>query len=316
MRKYTISIAIFCLILLSACSGGLSVNTSATEPEATLGNAASIEVSSSNYPDGEADASVKDGNDEPEQPAARVSKNPQRLAPMTPKGKPGKKTIYLTFDDGPTTATKDILDTLQNYDAAATFFMLEPKMKESPGMVKRIVTEGHTAGLHGVTHNKYKFYQSPQTAVNEMIKAQQTLENLTGVHSTIIRTPYGSVPYLMDSYRTALDNQGFQLWDWNVDSSDWSNGQYLSITIHQIQKQITAGVTPIVLMHDKPETAKHLPELLKYLSQNGFVTTTIGPDTQPYSFNCYNRCHPINPAKKLQMAENGQTPIWKESLTR
>ncbi|OBZ18518.1 hypothetical protein A8L34_02765 [Bacillus sp. FJAT-27264] len=304
MRKYILSIVILCLILLlSGCSRGLSINTPAVEPEAALGNAPSMEASSSNHSDAKPDASVS-------------PQNPQRLAPEPPKQKPGQKMIYLTFDDGPTIATKDILDTLQNYDAKATFFMLEPKMKESPSMVKRIVTEGHSAGLHGVTHDKYKFYQSPQTSINEMTKAQETLEDLTGVHSTIIRTPYGSVPYLTDSFRTALDKQGFTLWDWNVDSSDWSNGQYLSTTIHQIQKQVSAGIIPIVLMHDKPETAKHLPALLKFLSQNGFMTKTIGSDTQPYSFNCYNRCHPVNPAKKLQMAENEQTPIWKESLTR
>ncbi|MFF2908396.1 polysaccharide deacetylase family protein [Paenibacillus sp. NPDC057934] len=303
MRKYTLSIVILCLILLSACSKNLSINTPAVKPAAVLGNAASIEDSSSNHADAEANASS-------------IPQNPQRLVPEPPKEKPGQKIIYLTFDDGPSMATKNILDTLQNYDAQATFFMLEPKMKEWPSMVKRIVTEDHGAGLHGVTHDKYKFYQSPQTAIHEMTQAQGTLEKLTGVHSTIIRTPYGSVPYLMDSYRIALDKQGFKLWDWNVDSSDWSNGQYLSTTIHQIQKQISAGIIPIVLMHDKPETAKHLPALLKFLSQNGFTTQTISSDTQPYSFNCYNRCHPVNPVKKLQMAGNEQTPIWKESLTR
>ncbi|MFF2014619.1 polysaccharide deacetylase family protein [Paenibacillus sp. NPDC058177] len=316
MRKYTLSIVILCLILLSGCSRGLSINTPAVEPEAALGNAPSMEASSSNHSDPEADASMKDGNHEGEQTTDSTAKNMPLLAPAPPKQKPGQKIIYLTFDDGPTKATKDILDTLQNYDAQATFFMLEPKMKESPSMVKRIVTEGHSAGLHGVTHDKYKFYQSPQTSINEMTQAQQTLEKLTGVHSTIIRTPYGSVPFLTDSFRTALDKQGFTLWDWNVDSSDWSNGQYLSTTIHQIQKQISAGIIPIVLMHDKPETAKHLPALLKFLSQNGFMTKTIGSDTQPYSFNCYNRCHPVNPVKKPQMAENEQTPIWKASLTR
>jgi peptidoglycan/xylan/chitin deacetylase (PgdA/CDA1 family) len=289
MKKHIFSIAMICLIFLSACSGNR--NTRTTEPEADANYAVGSEVSGNNATPDDA-AIINEGFADGKQEAV-VSRTPQRLAPESIKGKPKGKIIYLTFDDGPTSATQDILDTLKEYSAQATFFMLEPKMRESPDIVKRIVNEGHAPALHGVTHNKYKFYWSEQSALNEMNKGQQTLESITGVRSVLIRTPYGSVPYLVNSYRAILDEQGYKLWDWNVDSSDWSNGQYLTTTIHQIQKQVAAGITPIVLVHDKPETAKHLPALLEYLSQNGFVTQRIEQDTKPYNFNCYDRCYRI-----------------------
>ncbi|MFZ4451015.1 polysaccharide deacetylase family protein [Salibacterium aidingense] len=207
-----------------------------------------------------------------------------------------KKTVYLTFDDGPTSATTDILDTLHQYNAKATFFMLEPSMRERPEVVDEIVEEGHAVGLHGVTHNISHFYKSEQSALEEMTTAQETLQRITGIQSYLIRTPYGSVPYLTTSYREVLDSRGFKLWDWNIDSSDWSlsNDQYVDKVISQIEKLVNEEVTPVILIHDKQNTADHLPALLTYLSEHGFQTKKIEENTQPYNFNCYQRCHRIS----------------------
>ncbi|MGG1638591.1 polysaccharide deacetylase family protein [Paenibacillus sp. FSL K6-3182] len=206
------------------------------------------------------------------------------------------KTIYLTFDDGPSSATNEILDTLKLFHVKATFFMLEPKMRQSPEIVKRIVEEGHAVALHGVTHNKNRFYRSEQSALDEMNQAQKTLEKITGISTVLIRTPYGSVPYLTDSFRKVLSDNGYKLWDWNVDSSDWSisSKDYIKTTISQIQKLEKHDVTPIVLMHDLPETAKHLTKLLTSLTNDGYVPKKIEADMEPYNFNCYDRCRRVN----------------------
>ncbi|PNB52498.1 polysaccharide deacetylase, partial [Pseudomonas sp. GW456-E7] len=65
----------------------------------------------------------------------------------------GDKTVYLTFDDGPSAYTTRLLDVLKRADVKATFFMLSPRMNEFKQAVKRAEKEGHTLGLHGVTHN-------------------------------------------------------------------------------------------------------------------------------------------------------------------
>ncbi|WP_096186940.1 polysaccharide deacetylase family protein [Evansella halocellulosilytica] len=63
----------------------------------------------------------------------------------------------------------------------------------------------------------------------------------------MIRTPYGSIPYLTNSFREVLGNNGFKLWDWNIDSDDWnlSDGEYVKNVISQIEKLDKVGETPI-----------------------------------------------------------------------
>lgn len=204
--------------------------------------------------------------------------------------------VYLTFDDGPSPVSNDILDTLKTFDAKATFFMLDPAMRANPDVVKRTVMEGHAVGLHGVTHDKNKFYQSELAALSEMKTAQETLLRITGVTTHLIRTPYGSVPYLTESFRDVLNHNGFRLWDWNVDSSDWNlmEDEYVQQVISQIEELDKYGITPIILMHDQDGTAHHLSTLLAYLKEHGYKTGVIDEHMESYSFNCYDRCYPVD----------------------
>lgn len=202
------------------------------------------------------------------------------------------KVVYLTFDDGPSAATDDILKILQKYHAKATFFMLSPNMKHRPNVVKRMVKEGHGVGLHGVTHDVNHFYQSKQSVLGEMNEAQKVLESITGIHSVLIRTPYGSIPYLTEPFRKALNTKGYVLWDWNIDSHDWdlTDGKYVENLIYQIQSLEGNGSTPVVLLHDQSQTAKYLPKLLTYLTKQGFQMKKLDPSVEPVQFKCYDRC--------------------------
>ncbi|WP_010677834.1 polysaccharide deacetylase family protein, partial [Bacillus timonensis] len=103
---------------------------------------------------------------------------------------PPSRAVYLTFDDGPHKVSKDILALLDQYDAKATFFMLDNNIKNYPDAVKEMVSKGHSVGLHGVTHDKNKFYQSSKSVVGEMDQTQQTILELTGIETDLIRTPF------------------------------------------------------------------------------------------------------------------------------
>lgn len=197
-------------------------------------------------------------------------------------------TVYLTFDDGPTAATSQLLDILKKYDAKATFFMLGPYMSTYPGQVKRIENEGHGIGLHGITHRKEKFYASPSTALEEMQEANRILKKITGKSTALIRTPYGSKPYFTKSFRNKVLSEGYRLWDWNVDSEDWkykedSNTIYRSVMaqVHKLQKSTT---NPIILMHDQKATLYVLPSLLKSLKEEGYQFRVITKDMTPVNF--------------------------------
>lgn len=195
-----------------------------------------------------------------------------------------RKVAYLTIDDGPSEVEHGILDLLAEYDATATFFMLEPSMRKYPDAVKRIVDEGHVPALHGVTHDAKKFYRSKDSVLQEMNKAQKTLEEITGVQSTLIRTPYGSSPNMTPAYRQAVKENGYQLWDWNVDSRDWKymNGAFVQHSIEQIEYVTSKGEDPIILIHSRGTTLKHLPKLLDYLVEQGYSLEGLDDSMETY----------------------------------
>lgn len=204
--------------------------------------------------------------------------------------------VYLTFDDGPTNVTGKLLDILNQYEMTATFFMVGPKIKEHPKIVKRMHKEGFGLALHGMTHDIHQVYRHPFAPSEEMAQAQEILEDITGVRSEVVRMPYGSIPYLTEEMRYVLQTNDFKIWDWNVDSLDWefSNKQYVYHTIKEIEKVTQLGEAPVVLLHDREETVKHLPKLLTYLEKQGFQTKILTNDMAPYTFVCEGRCYAIN----------------------
>lgn len=203
--------------------------------------------------------------------------------------------IYLTFDDGPSSAANQLLDLLEAYQMKATFFMLGPRIKEHPAVVKRMYKNGNGLALHGITHKARAIYSNTSAPLHEMAEDQRILENVTGVKSYMVRLPYGSIPYLTDEMRDLLDKNGFHIWDWNVDSSDWElkDARYVQHTIQQIRQKKQAGETPVILLHDKPETVKYLPKLLKFIKKQGYKTKVLTNKTPAVTFPCEGRCHPI-----------------------
>ncbi len=106
------------------------------------------------------------------------------------------KVAYITFDDGPNKYTPKILDLLKKYDMKATFFLLEDRINAYPEIVKRILNEGHSIGLHGQSHEKTVFYANNSSALNEMNSTNHTLKDLIGYNIKLVRVPYGSKPRL------------------------------------------------------------------------------------------------------------------------
>lgn len=94
--------------------------------------------------------------------------------------------------------------------------MLGPQIQQHPDVVRKMMDNGHGLGLHGMTHVEKKFYASPATALKEMKDANAILLKTTGVQTRLIRTPYGSKPYMKDSYRNAMHqgNSGCGIGTW------------------------------------------------------------------------------------------------------
>jgi peptidoglycan-N-acetylglucosamine deacetylase len=198
----------------------------------------------------------------------------------------GKRTVYLTFDDGPENFSGDILALLEKYHFKATFFMLDGNIKRYPDAVKQMVKLGEGVGLHGVTHDVKKFYASEKSVLGEMDQDQQTLKSITGVESFLIRTPYGSAPYMTKEYKQAVANHGFLMWDWSIDSKDWyyRDARFVTSIITQLKQQSGDKHPIVILMHEQRQTLANLPKLLDYLSKQHYDCKPLDRRLAPYHF--------------------------------
>ncbi len=202
----------------------------------------------------------------------------------------GKKVVYLTFDDGPSENTAKILDILDKYNAKATFFVTGNHPEYNKYM-KRAAKEGHTIGLHTYTHNYSQLYSSEEAYFDDLQQISDMVEDVTGKKSKVIRFPGGSsnmisanyVDGLMTTLTQKVQEQGYQYFDWNVDSTDASGNR---VPVSQLVENATASDDQYIniLMHDtdaKDTTVEALPEIIKYYKDKGYVF--LGLDTDSYA---------------------------------
>lgn len=199
---------------------------------------------------------------------------------------PVKKTVYLTFDDGPKNFSPDILSTLNQYGAKATFFMIDGNIRTYPDAARQMVASGHTVASHGVSHRTDVFYQSSQSVISEMEQTRKTIKEVTGEDSILIRTPYGSAPYMTEEYKQAVVTQGLQMWDWNIDSKDWyyRDHRLVDNVIQQVEARKESNAPIVILLHEQQETLAQLPALLQYLTAQQFDLKPLNPGIPPVQF--------------------------------
>ncbi|MBQ8001938.1 MAG: polysaccharide deacetylase [Clostridia bacterium] len=196
----------------------------------------------------------------------------------------GEKTIYLTFDDGPTHNTPQILSILKKYNAKATFFVLEERITQYPEYMKMIIAEGHSIGLHGVSHNVNTIYSTPSTPLNEMNSANETLYKCLGFKTKLIRTPYGSYPYMSLEQYKILKAANYNLWDWTVDPRDGVGTPDISAILSRIKTDLKGNERPVLLLHDRKTTANNLDAVLSFLASRNYTFDTITETMDPINF--------------------------------
>ncbi|MHB8128104.1 MAG: polysaccharide deacetylase family protein [Mobilitalea sp.] len=203
-----------------------------------------------------------------------------------------KKIAYLTFDDGPSENTFDILDTLEELDIKATFFLVGSSISvEEEDCLKRMINEGHTIGIHTYSHLCNEIYCSVERFLDDFNTVYQQIYDITGERVNIYRFPWGSnnnySKGIKDALMEEMERRGFSCYDWNVDSND-SIGKPTSYSIRRnIKKDLGRQDYPIILMHDagvNDLTAQILPEIIQMISDQGFKFDTLD-HREPYQFN-------------------------------
>lgn len=192
------------------------------------------------------------------------------------------KRAYLTFDDGPSGNTGEILDILDANDVKATFFVVG-RGDEYYDTYRDIVGRGHTLALHSYTHDYDKIYASLDDFAEDIEELRNLLYDVTGVNCVYYRFPGGSSNTVskvdMDTLIDYVESQGLIYYDWNVLNNDAVCGSYTpEQLVDNIMKDAVCHDDVVILMHDLDArhcTVESLQMLIDELRAEGFTLLPI-----------------------------------------
>jgi peptidoglycan/xylan/chitin deacetylase (PgdA/CDA1 family) len=183
--------------------------------------------------------------------------------------------IALTFDDGPSPFTAQVVKTLARYKAHATFFMLGREIKAHPDAVREVLAGGNAIGDHTWSHSDLRRL-SVKERRDEIVGTAQQLNTTGSPTPTLVRPPYGSTNPTINRFIRSL---GMLPVNWNVDPDDWKVNPVPSVDA--IVAGVVDNVKPgsIVLMHDgggdRTNTVAALPRILAILRNRGIRVVTV-----------------------------------------
>ena len=202
--------------------------------------------------------------------------------------------VYLTFDDGPSARTDEILEILDKYGVKATFFVVGANEEGDLERMQKIVAAGHTLAIHSYSHDYKKIYASVEAYLEDFNQMFCQIYEATGVKPQIFRFPGGSV----NSYNVGIHQQliaemtrrGFVYFDWNVANGDavFSKIQPSSTLTANALKGVGTARRAIILMHDssaKTTTVEALPAIIEGYLEAGYSFAALTPSTRSVTFS-------------------------------
>ena len=185
------------------------------------------------------------------------------------RGPQDTASVHLTFDDGPSPeATTFVLDTLKQFDAKATFFLIGKNVQQHPDLMARMCAEGHRLGGHSMHHENGWNTPTPEYVHS----ARQSLELLK--ESRFFRPPYGRIK---KKQHQLLAAEGIQTVFWDVLSYDYDAQMSPEQCLEHTRKKTRPG--SIVVFHDSqkafPRLRRILPQLLVHWTDMGWECRTL-----------------------------------------
>lgn len=197
-----------------------------------------------------------------------------------------EKTVYLTFDDGPSeNITPLILDLLGQEKIKATFFVLGTNVDRYPALVQREYSEGHFIANHGYSHKYSEIYESPETVLNDYQQCEQSVkralndENFT---SKVYRYPGGSnggkYHDIKNAGKELLKENNVAYLDWNALTRDAEGTPTHESILESLHETVGEKNVVVLLMHDSSSkilTYEALPEVIAFFRDNGYTFKTL-----------------------------------------
>lgn len=209
------------------------------------------------------------------------------------RGEDDPMTVYLTFDDGPSENTPEILSILKKHGVKATFFVTGKESDEAKKWYGQIVADGHTLGMHSYSHRYSTIYESVDAFAADFTKLRDYLEDITGVKCQFYRFPGGSSNQVsntdMNEFIDYLGEQGITYYDWNVVCGDATSQIYTADELVQnVMTDVVKYKYSVVLMHDaadKDSTVEALEKMLQKLEEMDVQILPITEDAQVIHHN-------------------------------
>lgn len=198
------------------------------------------------------------------------------------------KVAFLSFDDGPSNYTSEVLDVLEEFNVSAIFFLWGDRILDnlvrSELLLQRMVNGGHQLALHSMNHDFYDLYigpHAPARFISQMTEVSHIIYDLTGVRSYLCRAPFGKLGTFTPQHHEAVEQSSFRCIDWNIDPEDWRNESAYLIFEQFVRQVRYLGYPPeiMVLLHDVyARTVEALPMIINFLIENGY-------EIRPYDSN-------------------------------
>jgi peptidoglycan/xylan/chitin deacetylase (PgdA/CDA1 family) len=191
--------------------------------------------------------------------------------------------LYLTFDDGPTPEITDwVLQTLNRYNAKATFFCIGNNIEKHPQIFKNILSQGHSIGNHTFNHLK-GWKHKTKDYIEDVIKTEGLIKSILlnseiEKHQTslvnLFRPPYGK---FKNNQSKKLLESGYRIILWDVLSYDWDKSVAEENCLQNVISAAKAG--SIIVFHDSVKASRNLkytlPKVLEFYTEKGFVFNAI-----------------------------------------
>ncbi|AQS40340.1 putative xylanase/chitin deacetylase [Shewanella psychrophila] len=180
------------------------------------------------------------------------------------------KLIALTFDDGPSIYTTQILDLLAQYQIPASFFWMGKNMQSNQAIMARALAEGHTLANHSWNHPHGRSLTSEDLWQTQILKTNELFQSSVGITPRFYRPPYGEITGKQVAF---LDDKGIKVILWSVDTRDWNSPL---VTVENISDVMINNQHPevISLMHDaggnRQNTVDALPGVIDYYHTQGY----------------------------------------------
>jgi peptidoglycan/xylan/chitin deacetylase (PgdA/CDA1 family) len=193
---------------------------------------------------------------------------PEYLWRMEADAATGEKTVYLTFDDGPTPEVTDwVLAQLAAYDAQATFFLIGKNVESHPQIAHRVIDSGHVIGNHTYSHRN-GWRTDVRSYLKDYLRGQQAIREYTGVNPVLFRPPYGKITRAQARY--VRDQHTIVMMD--VLTGDFD----LALTGEEVYQNAIQHTEPgsVLVFHDSAKAWERiqyaLPLVLQTLSEEGY----------------------------------------------